>query len=281
MAIEPESQLTDSFATSQGLIRFGRFGQGAPVVLVHGTPASSFIWSRVAHRLAARWDVIIYDLPGYGASEKSAGQDVRLRSQAQVLAELLRHLAVNRPHLIGHDFGAATVLGAHLIEQVDAASLTVIDGVTLNPWGTPYSLLVQRNIAVFEAIPSYVHEAALKAHLRTAMNRIPDDSTLQTLVAPWLGEIGQPAYYRQVAQYDHDFTAGLEELYPTIRVPTQILWGAEDRWIDPRNAARLQALIPGTGLAYLPDAGHFAMLDTPNAVAERIEAFLDSRAGDG
>lgn len=281
MAIEPASQLTDSFASSQGLVRFARLGQGAPVVLVHGTPASSFIWSRVARRLAARREVVIYDLPGYGVSGKSAGQDVRLRCQARVLAELLRHLAVSRPHLIGHDFGAATVLGAHLIEQVDAASLTVIDGVTLNPWGTPYSLLVQRNIAVFEAIPSHIHKAALEAHLRTAMNRVADDSTLQALVAPWLGEIGQPAYYRQVAQYDHDFTARLEGLYPTIRVPTQILWGAEDQWVDPHNAARLQALIPGAGLAYLPDAGHFAMLDTPNAVAERIEAFLDSLAGEG
>ena len=40
------------------------------------------------------------------------------------------------------------------------------------------------------------------------------------------------------------------------------------------TAERLQALIPGARLSYLPDAGHFAMLDTPNVVAEKIAAFL-------
>jgi len=111
--------------------------------------------------------------------------------------------------------------------------------------------------------------------LRSAVSRALDDGTLQALLAPWTGDIGQAAYYRQVAQYDHDFTRHLETLYPRIKVPIQILWGAEDRWIAPETASRLQALIPGARLSYLPDAGHFAMLDTPNLVAERIAAFLD------
>jgi pimeloyl-ACP methyl ester carboxylesterase len=268
--------LTDSFRSSQGQVRYGRSGAGAPVILVHGTPTSSFVWSKVAPRLAESRQVIVYDLPGYGASDKFAGQDVRLRTQAKVLGELLRHLGVARPHLVGHDFGAATVLGAHLAERVEVASLTIIDGVALNPWGTPYSLLVQENVKVFEAIPPHIHKAALTAHLRGAVSRIPDDATMAALVEPWLGEIGQAAYYRQVAQYDHEFTAQLEKLYGAIRVPTQILWGAEDAWIDPGNARRLQRLIPGASLEYLPDAGHFAMLDTPNAATDRIAAFLDS-----
>jgi pimeloyl-ACP methyl ester carboxylesterase len=44
----------------------------------------------------------------------------------------------------------------------------------------------------------------------------------------------------------------------------------------PETGPRLQALIPGARLSYLPDAGHFAMLDTPNLVAERTEEFLTS-----
>jgi pimeloyl-ACP methyl ester carboxylesterase len=270
--------MTDSrtFSSSQGRIRYDIHGDGAPVVLVHGTPSSSFVWQKVWPRLSDRWQVITYDLAGYGASDKYADQDVRLRTQARVLAELIAHLGLERPHLVGHDFGAATILGAHLAEDVPVTSLTIIDGVTLNPWGTAYSLLVRANVAVFQALPAYVHEAMLAAHLRSAVSRMLDDETLRALLAPWTGEIGQAAYYRQVAQYDHDFTGFLETRYPRIKVPTQILWGAEDRWIAPETAQRLQALIPGARLSYLPDAGHFAMLDTPNAVAERIAAFLNS-----
>ncbi|HEV8388562.1 MAG TPA: alpha/beta hydrolase [Dongiaceae bacterium] len=262
------------FTSSQGRVRYDIHGEGAPLVLVHGTPSSSFVWGKVWPRLAGRWQVITYDLAGYGASDKYADQDVRLRAQAHVLAELIAHLGLERPHLVGHDFGAATVLGAHLAEEVPVASLTIIDGVTLNPWGTPYSLLVRANVGVFQALPAYVHEAMLAAHLRTAVSRVLDEATLQALLAPWTGDVGQAAYYRQVAQYDHDFTGFLETRYPRIKVPTQILWGAEDRWIAPETAPRLQSLIPGARLSYLPDAGHFAMLDTPNAVAERIEEFL-------
>jgi pimeloyl-ACP methyl ester carboxylesterase len=270
--------MTQTFSSSQGRIRYDVQGAGAPLVLVHGTPSSSFVWRKVAPRLAGPWQVITYDLAGYGASDKYEEQDVRLRAQARVLAELLRHLGIARPHLVGHDFGAATVLGAHLVEDVAVASLTVIDGVTLNPWGTPYSLLVRANVAVFQALPAYVHEAMLAAHLRSAVSRVLDEATLQALLAPWTGDIGQAAYYRQVAQYDHDFTRHLETLYPRIKAPTQILWGAEDRWIAPETAQRLQALIPGARLSYLPDAGHFAMLDTPNLVAERIAEFLGELA---
>ncbi len=264
------------FKSSHGRIRYDIQGDGAPVILVHGTPSSSFVWDKVWPRLSGRWQVITYDLAGYGGSDKFEAQDVRLRSQAHVLAELIAHLGLQQPHLVGHDFGAATVLGAHLAEEVAVSSLTIIDGVTLNPWGTPYSLLVRANVGVFQALPAYVHEAMLAAHLRSAVSRLLDDATLHALLAPWTGDVGQAAYYRQVAQYDHDFTGFLETRYPRIKVPTQILWGAEDRWILPETAPRLQALIPGARLAYLPDAGHFAMLDTPNAVAEKIGAFLDS-----
>ncbi|MEZ5833883.1 MAG: alpha/beta hydrolase [Dongiaceae bacterium] len=264
------------FASSQGNIRYAVHGKGVPIVLTHGTPSSSFVWDKVWPRLASRWQVVTYDLAGYGRSEMHPDQDVRLRSQARVLAELIDHLDLRRPHLVGHDFGAATVLGAHLAEEVAVESLTVIDGVTLNPWGTPYALLVRDNVGVFQALPGYVHEATLAAHLRTAVSRMLDEATLQALVAPWTGEVGQAAYYRQIAQFDHDFTGFLETRYPQIKVPTQILWGAEDRWLAPETAQRLQALIPGARLTYLPDAGHFAMLDTPNNVAEKIEAFLNS-----
>jgi pimeloyl-ACP methyl ester carboxylesterase len=267
---------SSTFASSQGRIRYDIHGEGTPLVLVHGTPSSSFIWQNVWPRLSARWQVVTYDLAGYGASDKYEGQDVRLRTQAHVLAELIAHLGLERPHLAGHDFGAATVLGAHLAENVPVRSLTIIDGVTLNPWGTPYSLLVRANVGVFQAVPAYVHEATVAAHLRSAVSRVLDDATLQALLAPWTGEVGQPAYYRQVAQYDHDFTARLEALYPQIKVPTQVLWGAEDRWLPPETGQRLQALIPGAQLTYLPDAGHFAMLDTPNTLAEKIAGFAGS-----
>lgn len=61
------------------------------VVLLHGTPFSSYVWRGVARALAARHQVFVWDMPGYGASQKRAGQDVSLGAQARVFTELLAH----------------------------------------------------------------------------------------------------------------------------------------------------------------------------------------------
>jgi pimeloyl-ACP methyl ester carboxylesterase len=274
-------RLSKSFASSQGRVAYDTHGPerngGTPIVLVHGTPSSSILWSKVWPRLAEEHTIILYDLPGYGTSERFEGQDVRLRTQAKVLAELIAHLRLPTPHLVGHDFGGATVMGAHLVEKVQPASLTVIDGVTLNPWGTPYSKLVRDNVAIFEALPDYVHEATVAAHLHSAVYHRHEDAMLHALLAPWIGADGKAAYYRQLVQYDHDFTGQLEALYPKTSAPTQILWGAEDAWLPPAMAPRLQSLTPGARLEWLPDAGHFAPLDVPNLIVEKIESFVGGR----
>src|SRR4029077_20640647 len=54
------------------------------------------------------------------------------RSFARVLREFVEQVGLRRPHLVGHDFGAAAVLGANLIENVEVSSLTIADGVVLS-----------------------------------------------------------------------------------------------------------------------------------------------------
>src|SRR5262245_32657151 len=80
-------------------IAWGRLGEGEPIVLVHGTPFSSQVWRRIAPWLARRRQVYYFDLLGYGLSEKHAGQDVSLGVQNLILAEMLRHWALDLPEV--------------------------------------------------------------------------------------------------------------------------------------------------------------------------------------
>jgi len=270
------TSLPQYFNSSQGRVAHWTVGSGPDLVLVHGTPASSYVWRRAVEKLQANWRIFLYDLPGYGLSDQFEGQDVRLRSQAKVLAEMLRHWGLDRPRIVGHDFGAASVMGAHLVEGCPVRDLVIADGVVLNPWGTPYSLLIQRNIEVFEQIPPHIHAAATAEHLRGTTSRHLSDAELAPLLTPWLGEKGQKAYYRQVAQYDHDYTARLELLYPKVAVPMRVLWGEEDRWMPITQGERFAKLVPGATFTRLPDAGHFLMLDCPNTVAGLIDREIAS-----
>lgn len=267
-------ELKKRFDSTAGDIAYDSFGAGEDVILVHGTPTHSGIWADTADVLSEHFRVHLFDLPGYGLSQKYVGQDVRLRSFARTLRELISHLGLVRPHLVGHDFGAAAVMGAHLVEQVEVASIAVADGVLLNPWGTPFSKHVQQHEAVFAAVPEYVHRAALEAHLKTATARLLCQQKMDFLVSPWLGEVGQQAYYRQVGQYDHDYTGQLESLYPQMDLPVLVMWGEEDRWVDITEGQRVAEMIPGARFASLPDAGHFSMLDIPTHFNRQLLRWL-------
>jgi len=269
-------QLKQGFQSSAGEVAWDVVGDGPNVVLVHGTPANSIIWRGVIERLADRYRIHYLDLPGYGASEKFEGQEVRLRSFARVLAEFLDDRGLAATHLVGHDFGAAAVLGAHLVEQAPARSITIADGVVLSPWGTAYSRHVNRYEKVFAAVPEYIHRATLSAHLDTAVARAMSAEMKSALIEPWTGDIGQSAYYRQVAQFDYEYTDRLEALYPEVDVPFRILWGEEDGWVDVSEGNRLQQIVQGAELRLLPDAGHFSMVDCPGLFARELDDFLGS-----
>ena len=67
--------LRERFVTDAGEIAWDRLGEGSPVVMVHGTPWSSWTWRRVAPRLAERFSVYVFDLLGFGAADSSVTID--------------------------------------------------------------------------------------------------------------------------------------------------------------------------------------------------------------
>ena len=146
-----------------GTVRYATFGEGPPLVLVHGTPFSSYVWRKVAPALAQTSSVYVFDLLGYGSSEKHKGQDVSLAAQSRILAELLDHCELENPNIVGHDFGGAIALRTHLLEGRDFGAIALIDPVALSPWGSPFYRLVQEYSGVFRQIPAYMHRAIVAA----------------------------------------------------------------------------------------------------------------------
>ena len=62
-------------------LRVARLGSGPPVILLHGYPDNLQIWSELAPRLAAHYEVFAFDWPGMGYSEAWSGSNaVRLRA---------------------------------------------------------------------------------------------------------------------------------------------------------------------------------------------------------
>jgi pimeloyl-ACP methyl ester carboxylesterase len=97
---------------------------------------------------------------------------------------------------------------------------------------------------------------------------------MQRYVDPWLGEPGQAAFYRQIAQMDRRFTDEIESRYGELRCPVMILWGEQDRWIPVERGRELAARIQTATLRCVPDAGHLVQEDAPEAVVAALLGFL-------
>ncbi len=256
-------------------IAYDIIGDGDPIVLVHGTPFSSYVWRRIAPELAHSRRVYLYDLPGYGQSEKRDGQDVSLGVQNGVFAALLDHWGLKNPDVIAHDFGAATVLRAHLLNGCDYRKLLLFDAVAIRPWGSPFVQHVRDNEQAFAGVPDYLQRAILRAYIGTAIHRDISDKDIDPYIAQWTGEVGQPAFYRQIAQMDLRYTDEVEDRYQDLRCPTLLLWGAEDQWLPLEQGRKFASRIPQCEFRAIVGSGHLMQEDAPEAIISAALSFFD------
>ncbi len=268
-------RLGDTFAYDGRIVRHGRLGAGPPMVLVHGTPWSSFNLRHLIRQLAGEYTVHYFDLLGYGQSGKEAG-DVSLAAQNGLLDRLLDHWGLEEPVVVGHDFGGATVLRTHLLNRRRFSRIVLIDPVAVSPWGSPFFRHVNAHEAAFAGLPDYIHEAVVRAYVQTAAHEPLDEETLAAIIAPWTGEEGKAAFYRQIAQADSRYTDEVQPRYREISVPVLILWGREDRWIPLERGRELNAMIPGSVLRVIDGAGHLVIEENPDALVGHIRDFLGS-----
>lgn len=213
---------------------------------------------------------------GYGMSEQRAGQDVSLAAQGELFATLLEEWELDRPAVVTHDYGGAVALRTHVLHGRAFASLVLIDVVALSPWGSPFFRLVRENAEVFEQLPAALHGALVREYIGGASHRGLRPHDIDRLMAPWVGDAGQRAFYRQIAQADQRHTDEIEQRYGDRDLPVRILWGTEDTWIPSDHAHRLHDRIPGSTLQLIEDAGHLVHLDAPAELAVAIDDWLRS-----
>ena len=105
-------------------------GDGTPVVLLHGFPDTSHLWrNQIAALVDAGYRAIAPDLRGRGRSERAESvESYRLTNIVADVAAIMDALGVERAHVIGHDWGAATAwlfatLKPHMVDRLIVASV--------------------------------------------------------------------------------------------------------------------------------------------------------------
>lgn len=254
-------------------VKYGIEGEGEPLVLVHGTPWSSFNLRHLIQALSSQYTVYYFDLLGYGESEKGEA-DVSLKIQNRLLDSLIDHWQLELPYIVGHDFGGTTVLRNYLLDQRKYKKIALIDPVALSPWGSPFFKHIEMHEEAFAGVPDFIHLAIVEAYIKTASYQPLSRETIDGILAPWSGEEGQKAFYRQIAQADSKYTDEFQDKFSNFDVPTLILWGEEDTWIPVEQAHVLNSKIKGSKLITVPDSGHLVIEEQPEILAREIGLFF-------
>lgn len=262
--------LTERFDFKGHSIAWGTIGKGKPAVLIHGWPFSSQVWRRIAPVLAEERQVFYFDLLGFGESDKPLNTDTSLGIQNHVWSALYKFWGIENPDVVAHDFGGATALRGHILNGLDYNSLVVIDPVSVTPVGSPLVVAAKAYENVFNELPAYVHEAVARAYIANAVENPLNENDMHLYLDQWLGEHGQKAFWRQVAQIDDKYTAEVEHRYNEFRCPATIIWGEKDEWISLSDGKRFASRMPHQNFITVADSKHLVQEDAVEVVVASI-----------
>ena len=264
---------------------------GPPVILTHGVGTTSTAWYYQKRKLAERFRLIVWDLPGHGRSRGPATADYRPEKLARDLDEVVT-LAGGRPAiLVGHGLGGTIALAycARYPEKVgrDVAGLVLVDTSPTGPVRSTSAAGRLRAIEQRLRVPllyltlwlsplvklmSWLgyHNGLL--HLERMFNGFAgSESRGQLDFATSFAPLASPAVQARIelALLRHDVTDAL----PRIDVPALVMTGDRDRVIGPETARELAGALPRATLLILRPAGHLALLEQHEALTRALTAF--------
>jgi len=270
-------------------------GRGAPVVFIHGLGSSSYMeWRYNLEPTAARHRVFAPDLPGYGRTEKPRAR-YTIPYFARFVERYIEDRGLRSAVIVGASLGGRIALELALEQPRLVRKLVLVNALGL---GRPQVRMAQMAYGlvtiprVGEAVmrftrgalgwasPSMIRRVAARyAGASSDLERSMDDTYLENLRELYSTDDFHNAYLSTVRSLinpralfggQHDVTSRLTE----IKVPLQLIWGADDPLFPVAQAAHAHALVAHSRLAVIEGAGHSPQAERPEEFNRVLLNFL-------
>lgn len=253
----------------------GRRGDGMPIVLLHGFPTSSHLWSAVVPLLPDGHRVLVVDLLGYGRSDRPGKLPVDLRGHAERVVGLLELLRIERACLVGHELGGAVAQQVAVRWPTRVSHLGLVSSAAFDCWPARELKIARAMLPLTRHLPANFLLALLRGELaRGFVEQERGVHSIDMYLRPFAGPEGRTALVAHLEQLDAASTEALAERLGEVVAPTAILWGADDPFLPVSVGRRLQQAIAGATLQVLPDERHFVPEEAPQHVAAHITELL-------
>lgn len=253
-------------------------GQGSPLLLLHGTGASTHSFRDLAPLLAKSHRVIVPDLPGHGFTSTPPTSRLTLPGMAGALSELMRALDIAPSLIVGHSAGAALAVQMVLDGSCRAQTIIALNGALL-PFGG-----IGRH--VFPSLAKLLFLNSLAPHVFAW--RAQDLGAVERVLTGTgsrIDPVGLKLYARLFRSPQHvaatlammanwDLNA-FEKRLPGVSLRLVLVAGATDRAVPADTAFQVRDLVKGSEVVVLRGLGHLAHEEDPAQVARII---LDAAA---
>lgn len=253
---------------------------GASIILMHGFPDSLHLYDLVAPLLAKERQVIAFDFLGWGNSDKPVDHTYDVASLRHDLEAVIDYFGLEKAVLVVHDASGQPGIDYALDNPGRVAEL-----VLLNTYYGPSDKLVpppaidrfstagiMRNLLVFGANRS---DGRWQSGFMDQVEQFFEDEEVRGTYLPLFAHQAlkiRPAFFG-LNQVLRDEIAAREERLNALRkltVPTKIIFGAEDPFLNVDVAREFHEILPNSELHLVKGGAHYVQLDRPSTVADFI-----------
>ncbi|HEY4650438.1 MAG TPA: alpha/beta fold hydrolase [Pontibacter sp.] len=255
-------------------------GEGPVIVMVHGTPAWSFIYRNLIKKLRANYRCIAMDMLGFGLSDKPEDFSYKPRAHAANFEALMEHLQLKDITLVVHDFGAPIGLAYALNHPEKVCNI-----VMLNTWTwslSSHDTFSKSSKYLIGPLGKFLH-SKLNVSTGTLVNELFGDTSelpdpIRQHYVKALGNPEQEVRSLACARELVGVSRWYEELWQKRKniqdTPTLILWGERDKLVKIRALQKWKRFFHECYVIPFEDSGHFLQEENADELANYVSNFV-------
>lgn len=260
----------NKFTSNDGTrIAYHSSGSGPPLVLVHGTAASSARWMPVLPAFETHFRVYAVDRRGRGESDHEEASDYALEREAEDIAALID--GIGQPvYVLGHSFGGICTLEAALLIPRVQKMILYEPPIVVNGAAFVQADLLDRLDALLAAGD---REGVLTTFVQEVLRMPAHEFEVFRSSPAWPARLAAahtlPRELRAQMLYHFD-----TERFKKLTVPTLLLLGGDSAPLFKAATELVHVTLPNSRIVILPDQKHIAMDTAPELFAHQVLNFL-------
>ncbi len=248
------------------------YGEGRPMIILHGLFGSSDNWMSIAKKIAERgYQVFLPDQRNHGDSPWSEEWNYEVMSED--LHELIKHQQIEHPVLIGHSMGGKVAMFFAGKYPDQALSKLVIVDIAPKAYPIHHDQILDALLSLDlsqinarreadQALAKYLDEPGVRQFLLKNLDRDEENR--------FRWKVNLPVIHEKIDMVGEPFPENLKYEGPTLFIK-----GARSAYIQEGDEALIQTYFPQARLQTVSEAGHWVHAEQPQAFLELLMDFLN------